>query len=176
MGTPGGWSSKASLGNRATAQTRWSGTVEVGGDQDGGMVRRTDVSFSFRPSPQWQLSMTPSYERLIYTQQYVTTLGGGRSGTFANRYVFAEIERSTFATQFRMNFTFKPDVNLDVYAEPFAASGRYYDYGELWTPGSRQRLSFGSVGTFLQRQPDGSLLVSTGDATFALANDDFNVR
>ncbi len=173
MGTPQDWYSKATLGNRATAQTRWSGAVEVGADEDGGITRRSNASFSFRPSPQWQLSMTPSYERLIYTQQYVTTLRGGRSATFSNRYVFAAIERSTFATQFRMNYTFKPDVNLDVYAEPFAASGRYYDYGELLAPGGRQRLQF---GTFLQRQADGSLLASTGDTTFALANDDFNVR
>ena len=176
MGAPRGWSSKASLGNRATAQTRWSGAVEVGGDEDGGMTRRGNATFSFRPSPQWQLSMIPSYERLIYTQQYVTTLGGGRPGTFGNRYVFAEIERSTIATQFRMNYTFKPDVNIDVYAEPFAASGRYYDYGELWAPSSRQRLAFGTLGTFLQRQPDGSLRVSTGDTPFTLANNDFNVR
>ena len=80
MGTPQDWYSKATLGNRATAQTRWSGAAEVGADEDGGITRRSNASFSFRPSPQWQLSMTPSYERLIYTQQYVTTLRGGPFG------------------------------------------------------------------------------------------------
>ena len=30
-------------------------------------------------------------------------------------------------------------MNVDVYAEPFAASGRYYDYGELLAPRSRER-------------------------------------
>ena len=92
-------------------------------------------SFSFRPGPRWQLSANPSYERLTETQQYVTTVAGGRPEIYSSRYIFAFIDRSTVATEFRMSFTLKPDVNLDVYAEPFAASGRYYDYGELLLPG-----------------------------------------
>ena len=55
--------------------------------------------------------------------------------------------------------TLKPDVNLDVYAEPFAASGRYYDYGELLEPGSRERLKYGTSGSDphgeSRRQPGG---------------------
>ena len=35
----------------------------------------------------------------------------------------------------RLGLTLKPDINLDVYAEPFAASGHYYDYGELLAAG-----------------------------------------
>ena len=92
-------------------------------------------SFSFRPGPRWQLSANPSYERLTDTQQYVTTMSGGRPEIYNSRYIFAFIDRSTVATEFRMSLTLKPDVNLDVYAEPFAASGRYYDYGELLEPG-----------------------------------------
>jgi hypothetical protein len=69
------------------------------------------------------------------------TLSGGRPITFDNRYVFAVIDRSTASMEFRLGLTLKPDVNLDVYAEPFAASGHYYDYGELLAPGSRERIS-----------------------------------
>ena len=47
--------------------------------------------------------------------------------------------------EFRLGLTLKPDVNLDVYAEPFAASGHYYDYGELLAPGSRERLKYGTA-------------------------------
>ena len=136
MGTPDGWSVNASFGNRATAQTRWTGSAAAAGNELGGSTRRATGSFSFRPGPRWQLSVAPSYERLIDAQQYVSTLADGRAETYGNRYVFAYIERSTFATEFRMGFTLKPDVNVDVYAEPFAASGRYFDYGELLAPSS----------------------------------------
>ena len=37
----------------------------------------------------------------------------------------------------RANYTFKPDLTLDFYAEPFAASGRYDWLGELAAARSR---------------------------------------
>jgi len=49
--------------------------------------------------------------------------------------------------RYRLGSTVKPDMNRDVYAEPFAASGHDYDYGELLEPRSRLRLTFGWDGT-----------------------------
>ena len=62
----------------------------------------------------------------------------------------------------------------ELYAEPFAASGRYYDYGELLEPGSRDRLKYGTAGTTLTINPDGSQTVNAGTSTFHLRNRDFN--
>ena len=176
MGTPGGWSVNASFGNRATAQTRWTGSAAATGNELGGSMRRASGSFSFRPGPRWQLSVAPSYERLTDAQQYVSTLANGRAETYGNRYVFAYIERSTFSTEFRMGFTLKPDVNVDVYAEPFAASGRYFDYGELLAPSSLQRITYGSSGTTLEIDGDGDRTVRAQSSVFVLPNRDFNVR
>ncbi len=127
-----------------------------------------------RPGPRWQFSVTPLVERLTEPQQYATTRSGGRDATYGNRYIFAFIDRSTVSMQFRLGLTIRPDVNLDVYAEPFAASGRYYDYGELSAPGSRERLLYGTAGTTVVTLPDGSQVVSDGADTFALRNRDFN--
>jgi hypothetical protein len=140
------------------------------------MTRRASGTFSFRPGPRWQLSVAPSYERLLDSQQYVTTLGGGRPETYGSRYVFAYIERSTFGTEFRMGYTLRPDLNLDIYSEPFASSGRYYDYGELLAPSSLERILYGASGTTLAIAPDGNRTVTAGGSTFPLNNRDFNVR
>ena len=76
--------------------------------------------------------------------------------------------------EYRLGLTLRPDVNLDVYAEPFAASGHYYDYGELLEPGSRERLKYGTDGTTLtiesRRQSDRD----RGGSTIPLRNRDFN--
>ena len=176
MGMPRGWNANASFGNSATAQTRWTGGAGASENELGGSTRRVNGTFAFRPGPRWQLSIAPSYDRTTDAQQYVSTLGGGPLETFGSRYVFSSIERSTFATEFRMGFTLKPDVNIDVYAEPFAASGRYYDHGELKAPGSLERLRYGSAGTSLHLEPDGDRVVTSGGTTFTLANRDFNVR
>jgi hypothetical protein len=88
--------------------------------------------------------------------------------------VFAFIDRSTMSMEYRLGLTLKPDVNLDIYAEPFAASGHYYDYGELLEPASRERLEYGTDGTILTVNPDGSQVVNVGGTSFNLRNRDFN--
>jgi hypothetical protein len=176
METPAGWIVTVNTANSSSSRTRWSVQTRIAGDEDGGFTREVNGTFSFTPSPRWQLSLTPSYEHLLYTQQYVTTLSGGRPETFSNRYIFAAIERSTLSTQLRAGFTLKPDVNIDVYAEPFAASGHYSDHGELLAPRTRERLTYGTSGTTIERQADGRLLVTGAGAPLTLGNNDFLIR
>jgi hypothetical protein len=176
MQRPSGWSSNLEVGNRSTSQTRWSGNVSLGGNEDGGRSRRASASFAFRPGPRWHLSMEPFFERLTEAQQYVATIAGGRTATFDSRYVFSYVDRSTLSMEYRVGFTLKPDMNLDIYAEPFASSGRYYDFGELLAPASRDRLVYGTSGTTIQRQPDGTHIVTAAASSFALKARDFNVR
>ena len=89
-------------------------------------------------------------------RQYVTTLAGGRPETYGRRYIFGLIDRRTLSTQFRASYTFKPDVTLDVYAEPFAASGLYSGFGELAVARGRDLRMYGTDGTTLERLPNGN--------------------
>ena len=63
-----------------------------------------------------------------------------------------------------------------MYAELFAASGRYYDHGELLVPASLDRLRYGTGGTTIRVEPNGDRIVTAGDSTFPLRNRDFNAR
>jgi hypothetical protein len=176
MEKPRAWSSSVSLGNRSTSPTRWSISTTNGGNEDDGSTHRVSGSVSIRPAPRWQLSASPLYEKLTEPQQYATTItGGGPAATFNNRYIFAFIDRTTISTEFRLGFTLKPDMNLDVYGEPFAASGRYYDFGELMVPGTRERLTYGvAPGTSIVTQPDGNRLVTVDSTQFTVRTRDFN--
>ena len=175
MGAPAGWNTTVNVGNRPTSNTRWSGVVTSGSNELGGGTRRVGGSLSVRPGPRWQLSANPSYEQVTEPQQYVQTIGGGRPETYGSRYVFAFIDRSTLATEFRMGFTVRPDMNIDVYAEPFAASGRHYDFGELLTPGTSDRLTYGMApGTAIATNPDGTRAATVGENSFSLRSTDFN--
>jgi hypothetical protein len=176
MEVPQNWSANVLLRNRSSSQTSWNGQVTVTGDEDGGFSRQAEATIAVRPGPQWQLSLTPTFLRQVDTQQYISAVAGGGASTFGRRYVFGRIDRSTYSTQIRMTYTLKPDMTLDVYAEPFAASGSYADIGELAAPRSRARRVYGTDGTSIARQGDGSLLVRDGAASFRLADNDFNVR
>jgi hypothetical protein len=174
MARSGGWGSSINFGNPSTSPTRVSGSVSITELEDGGSTRRVSTNVSFRPAPRWQFSVNPFFERLTDAAQYVTTLDGGRAETFNRRYIFSSIDRSTVSMAFRLGLTLKPDMNLDVYAEPFAASGRYYDHGELLAPRTEERVTYGRLGTIVQLNPDGSREVRVGDASFSLRNRDFN--
>jgi len=155
------------------ANTRGSARLEYSQNEDGGFAFESNAAVTLRPAPRWQLTLEPGYEREVNERQYVTTVQEGRAETYGRRYVFAFVDRTTIATEIRLNYTFKPDLNLEFYGEPFAASGWYYGFGELIAPGSRLRRSYGAFET--QPQRDDSLLVMEGEHRFAIPNRDFNV-
>jgi hypothetical protein len=174
MGRGPGWTTNINVGNRASSRTRITGNVYYQANDDGLEVTRVQGTFSIRPGPRWQFAVTPYYDRVTEPQQYTSTLPNGRPETYDTRYIFAFIDRSTMSMEYRLGLTLRPDLNLDVYAEPFAASGHYYDYGELLEPGSRQRLKYGTDGTTLTINPDGSQVATADGSTIPLRNRDFN--
>jgi hypothetical protein len=175
MGMPASWNIETTVANSTAVETQWSLDTILNESEDGDRIRDASATFSLRPAPAWRLSLTPRFRREIYTQQYITRLDGGRSETYGSRYVFGTIDRSTPSMQMRLGYTFKPDLNLDFYAEPFAASGRYERVGELLAPGSRLLRVYGENGTSILRQADGSYAVADGDSRFSLANQDFEI-
>ena len=176
MGTPRAWVTIAELNSGFQARNRWSGRVYYGENELGGQTYRLSGSVSFRPGPSWQVTLDPNYLRDKYPQQYVDTLAGGRPETYGRRYVFGFIDRSTLLAQIRVSCTLKPDLTIDLYAEPFAASGRYLRFGELAAPRRRDLRVYGTDGTTVTANPDGSKTITDGAQSFTLDNGDFNVR
>jgi hypothetical protein len=184
MQTPRGTSVSASLRNSGGATTRWNGNVSLRTNEFGDRALSFNGSVSARPSPSLQFSVAPEYVvengptsfSGPINRQYVTTLAGGRPETYGRRYIFGLIDRRTLSTQFRAGYTFKPDVNLDVYVEPFAASGLYSGFGELAVARGRDLRLYGTDGTTIDRLPNGSWQVTDGAASFNLADRDFNLR
>jgi hypothetical protein len=176
VATPRGWSSSIDLENNSTERTRWSAALQYGRDEWGGMTGSVEGSIAIVPGSRWQISLGPSYEREMNPRQYLTTRGGGSPATYGSRYIFGFIDRTVLAVEARVNFTLMPDLTLDFYAQPFAASGRFYDFGELPEPRSRILRTYGTGGTTIGRRPDGDYDVRDGADTFVLENEDFNVR
>jgi hypothetical protein len=175
MEKPKSWRTSLRVQNSNAAANRTDLQAAYGRDEDGGLLYQTNVTLTMRPAPQWQLSVKPAYEREVNTQQYFGAFGGGRPDTFGSRFVFAHVDRSTYSTQLRVNYTFKPDLNLDFYGEPFAASGRYDHIGELAQTRTRLIRVYGTDNTSLVSLAQG-LQVTDGAASFLLPNRDFNVQ
>ncbi len=144
-------------------------------DEAGGWRRILEGELQARPSPRVRLSIEPGWRRELVSRQFVGTETGGSAATFGTRYQFAFVDRTTLSAAFRVNYAFTPDLSLELYGEPFAASGRYRDFGELPKARSFQIRKYGTDGTTIVRQPDGSRDVTDGAQSFTISNRDFNV-
>jgi hypothetical protein len=181
LGLGRSWRADVGLRGRETARVRWAGRVEGGAGAQGGRVWQVSGSAGMDPGPNWQLSVQPRYERSRDPRQYVATLEGGPVETQGRRYVFSAIDRSTLAAPVRVAYTVTPDLSLEVYAEPFAASGRYSDFGQLAAPRSFGLDAFGAAEVLACGPADaapctpGSHLFTGNGGADAIARD-FNVR
>lgn len=175
MGRPGAYGFDLRLSTDDGKRTSWRGAVGYNNDDAGGWSRSISGGISARPAPPWRLTVDPTWRREVSSRQYVTALPGTAAATFGTRYVFAYVDRNTLSARMRVNYAFTPDLSLELYAEPFAASGHFYDFGELPAARSHALRTYGSDGTTITEQADGSHEVSADGETFTIAPRDFNV-
>jgi hypothetical protein len=175
-GTARGYTVNGQVTSRANAPTMWTARTEYFDDEFGGWRWDASAGLSVRPASQWQASVDPTYSRSVDARQYVATRAGGSAATFGQRYIFAFLERSTLSARFRLNYALTPNFTVEGYAEPFAASGRFYDHGELPAARSRELRVYGAegTGTTIARAPDGGHTVRDGSDAFTLPALDFN--
>lgn len=166
-----GWS------NNYSSTTHYAVDLSYSRNELGGWGSGVDLSASTR-GRRWQVTVSPGYNRTTSSRQYITTLGGGPDATFGKRYIFSWIDRSTLSAQVRLNYFFTPDLSLEVYAEPFAASGRFFDHGELRAARTTDIRVYHEAanGTSIERTDDGYRVTdSDADTTFTFRNSDFGV-
>ena len=176
MRTPNSYLFTASLNSRGNVPTTWSIRGTHQHDDFGGWNWSAATTLTVRPASRWQASVDPTYSRVVDPRQYVGTRAGGSVATYGSRYIFSFIERSTLSARFRLNYAFTPNFTAEGYAEPFTASGRYYDFGELSAARSRVQRVYGAegTGTSIVRNANGTRTVTDGASTFALSALDFN--
>ena len=174
MGTPSGWTYDARLSGNPGARIGWNTRVNLFRDEFEGFLRTLSGGLQFRLAPRWQASINVAYSRSRNARQYVTRRNDGAPATFGDRYIFSHIDRSQLSTPVRLNYAFTADLTVEVYAEPFAASGRYSNFGELPAARARNLRLYGSDGTSITEQPDGSHVVTDGAEEFTIGNLEFN--
>lgn len=173
-----GWRTRidGNLGNSGarSTTTRVNWAFERG--EFGASFHELGFRISANPTPTLSVSVDPGYQRRVSARQWVGRFGNGGEPTYGFRYVFAKIERSQLAVRLRFNYLFSPAMSVEGYAEPFSASGRYFDFGELERAGSRFLRVYGEAsGTTITAD---ERLYRVADAaipgSFSFRNPDFN--
>jgi hypothetical protein len=141
---------------------------------------------ALKPTTNVFVSLSPRFNADEDAAQYVRTVSDPTATAFyGSRYVFGHLKSRTLSLDTRVNWTFTPDLTLQLFAQPFIASGAYSRFREFAAPRTIQKLDYGKdVGTISYVAPTGT---SSGQyvvdpdgagpaAAFSFANPDFTYR
>ncbi|MDQ2889747.1 MAG: carbohydrate binding family 9 domain-containing protein [Gemmatimonadota bacterium] len=98
------------------------------------------------------VSLTPTFSSNEDPAQYVTTQADPTATAFfGERYVFAYLRSTTWSLDTRVNVTFTPNITLQLYAQPYFASGDYSSFREFARPRTPAKLVYGKdIGTIVR--------------------------
>ncbi|NGP88156.1 carbohydrate binding family 9 domain-containing protein [Aliifodinibius halophilus] len=174
----------------------WNFNININSDQTRkvsfniGTSHRSDVSGEFdhsywtgleiRPATFIQLSISPQFSIEKDTDQYVTSSEDpSAQNTYGNRYVFADIDKSTLSTSIRLDWTFTPSISLQTYVRPFITSGNFYNYKEFTAPYDYKFAVYGEDRGVIQKNNDVYTVDPDGAGTapsFTFEEQDFNFK
>jgi hypothetical protein len=148
----------------------------------GERVDAIEVTVDWRPLPQARVRLGPAYDRQYNTGQYVQREGNVASSSTVStaRYVFADVRQQSYRLDARLDWTFSPWLSLQLFMQPFAASGRFSRFKEFTTPRRFEFAVYGEDRGVITESATGARIVDpdgTGPATaFTIPNQDFTVR
>jgi hypothetical protein len=104
------------------AEHEWRHTVKAG--------------VEVRPTSAARFRVVPGFVRQFDVDQYVTDLRDPlATSTYGGRWIFGDIDQSELSVETRAEWTFSPTLTLQLWAQPFVASGRFARFKEFRTPG-----------------------------------------
>ena len=115
-----------------------------------------------RPAPNFSISFEPEFDINHDFSQYIGTYDDPLAmQTFGKRYVFGELEQTTFSSDIRINWTFTPTLSLQLFVQPLISTGKYVKYKELKSAGTYDWLNYGEEGSTFDEEnniadPDGN--------------------
>ena len=125
-----GFFSDSRKGVQANLGNNWSKASE-----SGSWSWNSSLNVRWRPSGRMNLSLGPFVNRTVSDLQWVD-----RIRTEEDHYVFGQIDQRTVGLTGRFDFTFKPDLTLQLYAQPFISAGEYGDFKEVSDPSAQRHV------------------------------------
>ena len=144
------------------------------GDENAGWYYGFGPDIAWRPASNVDLSVSPNLSRNVDRWQYLDT----QDALGSTHYLFGELEQTTVNMTVRGNATFTPELSLQVYAQPFVASGDFTGFKRVSDPraarfadrfevfeADRLMVQTGEVGVDLDR--DGQVDLDLGNPDFS---------
>ncbi|WP_419934018.1 DUF5916 domain-containing protein [Candidatus Palauibacter sp.] len=125
---PAQWNTWAGTFTDSRKPVQLGAVVNLGGEYRTGTFRRgVSPQVTIQPSSRFQLSLGPHFSRNDSDWQYVAQ----RRSAAGTHYVFARLSQQTVSLTTRLNYTFTPNLSLQLYAQPFVGAGSYDRWMEV---------------------------------------------
>lgn len=125
------------------------------------------VDVTYRPFDRLKISLEPWYGINQNKIQYVST----EEVQGKDEYFLAEINQKTLMVEFRIDFSFTPDLSLQYYGQPFVSNGLYSNY--KWVTDSKAT-HYNDRFVIVQRDEEGNIdLDGNQEADVNLEDSDF---
>ncbi len=144
------------------------------------------TQFRWRPAPSVTLSLSPALSRNFQASQWVGAFTDPiATATYGRRYVFGEMQQTTFSTSIRLDWTFTPELSLQVYIQPLISAGAFTNFKSLARGRSYDFDIFGQANgsTLVERTDDNGNISYVADpdgagpaAPIEFSNPDFNFK
>lgn len=134
---------------------------------------------TYRPVSNVSVSFGPSLSKGGSYAQYVSAVSDQTATSFyGTRYVMSNLNQTTLGLDTRFSMTFSPTMTVELYMQPFFASGDYYNFKEYTAPRASTTLVYGrDRGTIAEvKDVKGAVTSYTIDADGAGPSSAFSIR
>ena len=108
------------------------GSVQYRYHPSGGYNYTFAAGLAWKPSPNFRLSIGPSYSWRYSEGQWVRSVVDPlKTSTYGVRYVLSDIVQKTLPIETRISWTFTPRLSLQAYLQPYIAVGDFSAFKEL---------------------------------------------
>ena len=104
----------------------------------------TGVDLNIRPASALSFEISPSFDKTHSIGFYVTQREDPTAtATFGGRYLFSELIQSSLDISVRADLAITPNLSVQLWAQPYVATGDYFAFKELAEPGTYDFLHYG---------------------------------
>jgi hypothetical protein len=178
---PGLWTLDGWVGSDSRKPLIATAELQYQRDAAGGFAKAGSLTIDARPNSVVHLSVGPTLSMTSSTNQYVQSVADPlATGTYGQRYVFANLRQTTLSMDTRLDWTFSTRLSLQLYAQPFVSAGKYASFKEFRAPRKKEFDVYGVDRGTISRGSDGVYTIdpdASGSArSFTVDDPSFNIR
>ncbi len=179
LGTVGSDYYQLGISTDPRGRTVWNIQNGVGVAFDGTKSWSLRPGVAIKPAGNVFVQLSPSWNWSQDGAQYVTTVKDPTATAFGgSRYVFGYITTRTLSIETRVNWTIRPELTMQLFAQPFVASGDYERFREFAAPRTNRKVDYGrDLGTITRSAATARYTVDPDDAgpaaSFSFADPNF---